>query len=152
MNADAAQAIGFTVKYVEETLKGAGALKGEKGDQGIQGEQGPAGEVGPIGPAGPAGPQGEKGDTGVQGIRGDQGPQGVQGIQGVQGPRGEKGEPGYPFLIYKQYEVGLEEFNVSDYPEVGLMFMVHVWEEGKGFPVYRYTADGTDTWTLEANS
>ena len=34
MNVDAAQAIGFTVKYVEETLKGAGAIKGEKGDDG----------------------------------------------------------------------------------------------------------------------
>ena len=44
MNADAARAIGFTVKYVEETLKGAGALKGEKGDPG------------------PRGPRGEKGD------------------------------------------------------------------------------------------
>lgn len=149
MNAE--QAIGFTVKYVEETLKGAGALKGEKGDQG---PRGPRGEKGDKGDTGEQGIPGEKGDTGVQGIRGEQGPQGVQGpqgpqgvqgIQGVQGPRGEKGEPGYPFLIYKQYEVGLEEFNVSDYPEVGLMFMVHVWEEGKGFPVYRYTADGTDT-------
>ena len=40
MNADAAQAIGFTVKYVEETLKGAGALKGEKGDKGEDGAQG----------------------------------------------------------------------------------------------------------------
>ena len=79
MNADAAQAIGFTVKYVEETLKGAGALKGEKGDQGIQGEQGPAGEVGPIGPAGPAGPQGEKGD------KGEDGAQGIAGLDGKDG-------------------------------------------------------------------
>ena len=79
MNADAAQAIGFTVKYVEETLKGAGALKGEKGDQGIQGEQGPAGEVGPIGPAGPAGPQGEKGD------KGEDGAQGTAGLDGKDG-------------------------------------------------------------------
>ena len=69
----------------------------------------------------------------------------MQGPQGIQGVKGDKGEDGLPFLIYKQYEVGIEEFNEADFSEVGLMFMVHVFEEGKGYPVYRYTGDGTDT-------
>ena len=51
--------------YVDETLEGAGALKGEKGDPGEQG------------------PQGEKGEAGLPG------PQGIQGIQGIQGEPGE---------------------------------------------------------------
>ena len=106
---------------------------------------------GEAGAKGDTGEKGEKGDTGLQGIqglqgeRGEQGPAGVEGPQGIQGIKGDKGDDGYPFLIYKQYEVGLEEFNEADYPEIGLMFMVHVWEENKGYPVYRYTADGTTT-------
>ena len=106
---------------------------------------------GEAGAKGDKGDPGEKGDTGLQGIqglqgeRGEQGPPGVEGQQGVQGIQGEKGEPGYPFLIYKQYEVGIEEFDEADYPEIGLMFMVHVWEDDKGYPVYRYTGDGTAT-------
>ena len=107
--------------------------KGEAGAKGDKGEQGEKGE------------QGLQGIQGLQGERGEQGEPGVQGLQGIQGIQGEKGEPGYPFLIYKQYEVGIEEFNEADYPEIGLMFMVHVWEEDKGYPVYRYTGDGTDT-------
>ena len=88
---------------------------------------------------------GKQGIQGIQGIQGEQGETGLQGQQGIQGIKGDKGDDGYPFLIYKQYEVGIEEFNEADYPEIGLMFMVHVWEEDKGYPVYRYTADGTDT-------
>jgi hypothetical protein len=105
----------------------------------------------PRGLTGPQGEKGDKGDTGEQGLKGDQGlpgirgEQGLQGVQGIQGIPGEKGEPGYPFLIYKQYDVGIEEFNEDDYPEIGLMFMVHVWEENKGYPIYRYTGDGTAT-------
>ncbi len=124
---------------------------GEKGDQGLQGpagEQGPQGPAGPVGDQGPVGPQGLKGETGPQGIqgpKGERGETGLQGPQGIQGIKGDKGEDGLPFLIYKQYEVGIEEFNEADFPEVGLMFMVHVFEEGKGYPVYRYTGDGTDT-------
>ena len=85
------------------------------------------------------------GKQGIQGPKGERGETGLQGSQGIQGVKGDKGEDGLPFLIYKQYEVGIEEFNEADFPEVGLMFMVHVFEEGKGYPVYRYTADGTDT-------
>ena len=88
---------------------------------------------------------GRQGIQGIQGERGEQGETGPQGQQGIQGVKGDKGDDGYPFLIYKQYEVGIEEFNESDFPEIGLMFMIHVFEEGKGYPVYRYTADGTDT-------
>ena len=88
---------------------------------------------------------GKQGIQGIQGERGEQGETGLQGQQGIQGIKGDKGDDGYPFLIYKQYEVGIEEFNEADYPEIGLMFMVHVWEDDKGYPVYRYTADGTDT-------
>ena len=106
---------------------------------------------GEAGAKGDTGEKGEKGDTGLQGIqglqgeRGEQGPAGVEGPQGIQGIQGEKGDPGYPFLIYKQYEVGIEEFNEADYPEIGLMFMVHGWEDDQGYPVYRYTGDGTAT-------
>ena len=85
------------------------------------------------------------GRQGIQGPKGERGETGLQGQQGIQGIKGDKGEDGLPFLIYKQYEVGIEEFNEADFPEVGLMFMVHVFEEGKGYPVYRYTADGTGT-------
>ena len=79
MNVDAAQAIGFTVKYVEETLKGAGALKGEKGDQG---------------PRGPRGEKGEQGEAGLQGPQGLQGEQGPEGPMGPQGPAGADGKDG----------------------------------------------------------
>ena len=82
MNADAAQAIGFTVKYVEETLKGAGALKGEKGDPGPQGPQGEKGE------------QGEAGLQGPQGLQGEQGPEGPMGPQGPAGADGKDGNDG----------------------------------------------------------
>ena len=40
-------------KYVKETMKGAGAVKGDKGDPGA------------TGPQGPEGPKGEKGDPGT---------------------------------------------------------------------------------------
>lgn len=107
--------------------------------------RGMTGQQGAKGDPGDPGIQGIRGEQGLQGPPGEQGPPGVQGEQGIQGIQGEKGDPGYPFLIYKQYDVGIEEFNEADYPEIGLMFMVHVWEDDKGYPVYRYTGDGTAT-------
>ena len=103
-------------------------LAGEKGDKGDTGEQGV---------------QGVQGPQGLQGEKGEKGEQGEQGIQGIQGIQGEKGEDGYPFLIYKEL-TDLSEFNEADYPEIGLMFMIKTWEADKGYPIYRYTGDGTD--------
>ncbi len=57
-------------QYTDESLKGVGALKGEKGDPGPQGPPGPAGEPGA---EGPAGPQGEPGPPGPQGPPGPSG-------------------------------------------------------------------------------
>ena len=142
------QALVLAKKYTQDTTKGMGAIKGEKGDVGPQGPQGIQGEQGPQGPQGPQGIQGEQGPQGIQGLqgeRGEKGETGLQGQKGIQGVKGDKGDDGYPFLIYKQYEVGIEEFNEADFPEIGLMFMIHVFEENKGYPVYRYTADGTST-------
>ena len=65
--------------YTAETIKGAGAIKGDPG------------------PQGPQGPKGEQGDPGVQGLKGDpgeQGPKGDVGDPGPQGPKGDQGEPG----------------------------------------------------------
>lgn len=150
MNADAAQAIGFTVKYVEETLKGAGALKGDKGDKGDTGTTytpviGAVTMVDNMAGASANVVTDEATQKATFNFNIPQGRQGIQGEQGEQGIQGEKGDDGYPFLIYKQYEVGIEEFNEADYPEIGLMFMIHVWEDDKGYPVYRYTGDGTAT-------
>lgn len=61
-------------KHIEESLTGAGALKGEKGDKGDQGEQGIQG------PQGIQGEKGEKGDQGIQGIAGQDGIDGVDGV------------------------------------------------------------------------
>ena len=136
LSVDSTSEASVTVALDDVTKKATFNFSIPKGEAGAKGDQGE---------------KGEKGDTGIQGIqglqgeRGEQGEPGVQGLQGIQGIQGEKGEPGYPFLIYKQYEVGIEEFNEDDYPEIGLMFMVHVWEDDKGYPVYRYTADGTAT-------
>lgn len=140
--------LGFLLGYIDSTLQGAGALKGEKGDPGMQGPIGPEGPVGPQGEVGLQGEQGERGPQGIQGLRGekgDQGEQGIQGPQGIPGEKGERGQDGFPFLIYKEYDTGIEEFKEEDFPEIGLMFMVHAWEEDKGYPVYHYTGDGTDT-------
>lgn len=84
--------------------------------------------------------KGKQGVQGIQGIRGEKGEQGTQGIQGIQGERGEKGHDGYPFLIYKEYET-IDEFQSSDFPEIGLMFMVKTQDEFNAFPVYRYTGE-----------
>lgn len=65
--------------YTAETIKGAGAIKGDPG------------------PQGPKGDKGEQGDPGVQGLKGDpgeQGPKGDVGDPGPQGPKGDQGEPG----------------------------------------------------------
>lgn len=76
----AEQVLGFLKKYVDDTLKGAGALKGEKGD------------VGPQGPEGPVGPRGEKGEKGDTGEKGETGEQGPEGQEGPQGPKGADGK------------------------------------------------------------
>lgn len=121
-----------------DVLDGATGPQGEKGDRG---EQGFPGEQGI---------QGIQGPQGIQGAAGAQGPQGVQGVQGIQGP---KGDDGYPFLIYKQYD-DISEFDESDFPEVGLMFMVMVEDEDPethesiGYPIYRYTGVGTPPYSL----
>lgn len=84
-------------KYINETLAGAGALKGDKGDPftyedftpeqlaaliGPKGDMGPQGEIGPAGPQGKIGPKGEKGDIGP---RGEIGPKGEKGDIGPKG-------------------------------------------------------------------
>ena len=76
----AEQVLGFLKKYVDDTLKGAGALKGEKGD------------IGPQGPEGPVGPRGEKGEKGDTGEKGETGEQGPEGPEGPQGPKGADGK------------------------------------------------------------
>ncbi len=117
------------------------------------GERGPIGPQGPTGATGATGAQGVKGDTGAQGPQGIQGVQGPQGIQGIQGIQGEKGDDGYPFLIYKQYDT-ISEFDPADFSEVGLMFMVmtKVYDPDTGdllgYPIYRYTAEGTPPYSL----
>ena len=117
------------------------------------GERGAQGPQGPVGPTGPQGAQGIKGDTGAQGPQGVQGIQGPQGIQGIQGIQGAKGDDGYPFLIYKQYDT-IADFDPDDFSEVGLMFMVMTKEYDPvtgdllGYPIYRYTAEGTPPYSL----
>ena len=153
MSGDDAYILGMD--YVDEKLDNDGGIKGEDGFSPIITENPDnTDEVykldvttkdGTFTTANLIGKQGVQGIQGIQGERGEQGETGLQGQQGIQGVKGEKGDDGYPFLIYKQYEVGIEEFNEADFPEIGLMFMIHVFEEDKGYPVYRYTADGTDT-------
>lgn len=60
-------------QYAEETLAGAGAIKGEKGDKGDPGPQGPPGPTGPSGPTGPKGDPGPQGPAGPSGPAGDDG-------------------------------------------------------------------------------
>lgn len=98
-------------KYINETLAGAGALKGDKGDpftyEDFTPEQlaaliGPKGDVGPQGEIGPAGPQGKigpKGDIGPKGEKGDIGPQGEVGPKGDKGDIGPKGAKGDSYTI-----------------------------------------------------
>ena len=91
-------------KYTDESLKGQGALKGEKGDpftyedftqeqlenlKGPKGDPGPQGPNGETGAVGPQGPKGDTGDTGPQGPKGDPGEQGPRGETGPQGPKGD---------------------------------------------------------------
>lgn len=116
-------------------------VKGDKGDKGDKGN------------TGLQGPKGEQGEQGQQGIQGEQGVQGIQGPQGIQGIQGEKGDDGYPFLIYKQYD-NISEFDAQDFPEIGLMFMVMQEDYDPdthlsiGYPIYRYTAEGTPPYSL----
>lgn len=98
-------------KYINETLAGAGALKGDKGDPftyedftpeqlaaliGPKGDMGPQGEIGPAGPQGKIGP---KGDIGPKGEKGDIGPQGEVGPKGEKGDKGPKGAKGDSYTI-----------------------------------------------------
>ena len=118
--------------------------KGDRGEKGLKGDTGIQGPQGPQGIQGPQGLQGAKGDTG------ETGPQGLQGIQGIQGP---KGDEGYPFLIYKQYD-DISEYDPDDFPEIGVMFMVMQedidpdTQQSIGYPVYRYTGEGTPSYSL----
>lgn len=123
-------------------------FNGEKGDTGDKGDRGAIGPAGAQGIQGVQGPTGPKGDTGATGAAG---PQGIQGIQGIQGP---KGDDGYPFLIYKQYDT-ISEFDETDFPEIGLLFMVMVEDydpqdptQSIGYPIYRYTGAGTPPYSL----
>lgn len=168
-------------KYTDETVEGGGALKGKNcvvesiekiegytrvhfkwtlDDGTVQrqytdvpdGQKGDRGDRGAIGPQGLQGIQGVQGETGLKGDQGIQGIQGIQGPQGIQGIQGEKGDDGYPFLIYKQYD-DISEFNASDFPEVGLMFMVMTWDVDpvtgdEGYPVYRFTNEGNPPYSL----
>ena len=145
----AEEAVAISNQYTDDSLQGAGALKGVpcqiqsitnitgghrvtylwQDNAGVShtstmdvmdGARGDKGDKGDRGEIGPSGPQGAQGIQGVQGPRGETGAQGIQGIQGIQG---EKGDDGYPFLIYKQYD-DISEFNAADFSEIGLMFMV----------------------------
>lgn len=147
---------GSRVTYLWEDKEGVEhtsvmiVLNGERGPQGIQGPQGVQGAVGPKGDTGAQGIQGIQGIAGAKGDKGDKGDQGIQGIQGIQG---EKGDDGYPFLIYKQYDT-ISEFNASDFPEIGLLFMVMTPEYDPetgdllGYPIYRYTGAGTPPYSF----
>ena len=79
----AEQVLGFLKKYVDDTVKGIGAKKGEKGDVG------PAGPQGEKGDKGDKGDKGEKGDTGEKGEKGAKGDKGDTGATGPRGPQGE---------------------------------------------------------------
>ena len=92
-------------KYINETLAGAGALKGDKGDpftyEDFTPEQlaaliGPQGEIGPAGPQGKIGP---KGDIGPKGEKVDIGPRGEVGPKGEKGDKGPKGAKGDSYTI-----------------------------------------------------
>lgn len=173
MSISAEQALAASKKYTEESLEGAGALKGDPGKSayevavengysgtetewlaslvGPQGQRGATGPQGMQGERGLQGEQGVKGDTGEQGIQGNQGIQGIQGPAGVQGP---KGDDGYPFLIYKEY-VDISDFDEDDFPEIGLMFMITTPQYDPqdpsvllGLPVYRYTGEGATPYSF----
>ena len=101
-------------KYIEASLAGAGALKGEKGDPftyddftfeqllALKGENGIDGksayqlavDKGFVGTEAEwiASLKGETGPIGPQGIQGKTGPQGIQGKTGAIGPQGPKGD------------------------------------------------------------
>ena len=144
-------------EYTEKTVIGMGAIKGDKGDRGPAGPKGDKGDKGDTGATGPQGLQGVKGDTGAQGPAGSTGPvgpAGADGAQGIQGPQGPKGNDGYPFLIYKQYD-SLSEFNASDFPEIGLLFMIMTPEYDPqdpevllGYPIYRYLGSGNPPYSF----
>ena len=114
--------VGMLKNYVNNSLKGVGALKGapcEVADitrvdggnaitfkwQDKEGKEytkvmtipdgeGPEGPKGPQGIEGPRGPRGEKGPMGPQGVQGIQGPIGPTGPSGPMGPQGPTGPSG----------------------------------------------------------
>ena len=132
-------------KYVQETVEGAGALKGKDGksayqvavDNGfsgteqewlnsLQGTQGPAGKDGIPGKDGKDGKDGAPGRDGVDGKDGEpgpagkdgaQGPEGPQGPEGKQGPQGETGPQGESYVITEAdyEEIAARVGGVSDY-------------------------------------
>ena len=132
-------------RYVQETLEGAGALKGKDGksayqvavDNGfsgteqewlnsLQGAQGPAGKDGIPGKDGKDGKDGAPGRDGVDGKDGEpgpagkdgaQGPEGPQGPEGKQGPQGETGPQGESYVITEAdyEEIAARVGGVSDY-------------------------------------
>jgi hypothetical protein len=180
---DGKKALSLANGYTDESLAGGGAIKGKpcqiqsitditgghritfawELDDGTErsqyvdimdGERGPQGVQGLTGATGPQGPRGENGAQGIQGPKGDTGATGAQGIQGIQGIKGDKGDDGYPFLIYKQYD-DISEFDASDFPEVGLMFMVMQEDYDPddpttsiGYPIYRYLGEGNPPYSL----
>ena len=139
---------GVVSRSTMDVMNGNTGSQGPKGDTGEQGPKGDKGDDGNTGTQGIQGPKGDKGDAGSQGV------QGPQGIQGVQGPKGDKGDDGYPFLIYKQYDT-ISEFNASDFPEIGLMFMIMtpVYDQTDpsvllGYPIYRYIGTGNPPYSF----
>lgn len=165
------QAIAVANTYTDETVLGGGAIKGKNctvaSTEPIEGgnkvtfkwtlDDGTE-QTGYIyvmdGEKGADGEKGDPGDRGEKGTPGEAGPTGAQGPQGIQGIQGEKGDDGYPFLIFKQYD-DIEEFDESDFPEIGLMFMVMQMDydpedptHAIGYPVYRYTGEGEPPYSL----
>ena len=119
---------------------GPEGLKGDKGDPGPKGEKGDKGDSGEQGPQGIQGPKGDKGD------KGEPGPQGLKGADGtitfeeltpeqkaqLKGDKGDKGDPGEQGIQGEKGDLGGLSFSVS-----GTTLSI---------------TDGTNTWTLGANS
>lgn len=143
------QALSLSKIYAKKTIEGEGAIKGKDGfsptvvenpdNTNMDYRLDITTATGIYTTPNLMGPQGLKGEVGAQGIPGPQGRDGVQGQQGIQGIQGPKGDDGYPFLIYKEY-ASLDDFDASDFPEIGLMFMIKT-DGAETFPVYRYTGE-----------
>lgn len=140
-------------KYTKESLKGAGAVKGQKGEPGKDGKDAPVITNINVDENNVLLSTLSDGTTlnggTIKTVKGDKGEPGQQGRQGIQGIQGEKGNDGYPFLIYKEYD-SLNEFDSADFPEIGLMFMIK--ENGATeFPVYRYTGQAASSYSFITN-